>query len=63
VYEGWQPEIGNRVIVMATGRTGTIVSVGPDGDHLVCEVRYDRVPGRELERVLWSHAATELVPM
>jgi hypothetical protein len=54
--------VSDRVEVVATGRTGTVVRVGPDGDHLVCEVRYDRAPNSK-ELMLWSHSASELAPI
>ncbi len=44
-YESWEPAEGDHVVIVETGRTGTVLYVTPDGRHRLCEVEYDAPAG------------------
>jgi hypothetical protein len=59
----WQPAIGERVVLVKTGETGTVLQLAPTEWGLLCDIDLDPQPaqGRAGERRV--HAATELQPL
>ncbi len=59
----WRPVIGERVVLVATGETGTVLQLAPTEWGLLCDIALDPWPalGRAAERRV--HASTELRPL
>jgi hypothetical protein len=65
---GWEPAIGDRVVLVATGETGTLLRMSSTEWGLLCDIQFDPPPvtgpagvtGRVSRRV---HASTELRPL
>jgi hypothetical protein len=60
----WEPSIGERVLLVATGETGAIVQLALTEWGLLCDVQFDLPsggPGRPPARRV--HASTELRPL
>jgi hypothetical protein len=56
----WVPAIGDRVVLVATGETGTVMRLAPTEWGLLCDIAFDAPrSGRPARRV---HASTELQP-
>ncbi|MGE3268616.1 MAG: hypothetical protein AB7P40_07715 [Chloroflexota bacterium] len=61
--EPWKPRIGDRVILVRTGQTATVLRLAPTEWGLLCDLEFDAAPGAEQadqapkRRV---HASTEL---
>ena len=58
----WQPTVGDRVFVAATGRGATVTAIDERGGDAVCEVEYDHVPGEVAEPRRGSHSVRDLAP-
>ena len=58
----WQPTVGDRVVVAATGRGATVTAIDERGGDVVCEVEYDHVPGETAEPQRHSHSVRDLTP-
>lgn len=60
----WRPAIGERVVLMRTGQTATVLRLAPTEWGLLCDLELDPLPGsgsHEPERTV--HASIELAPL
>ena len=58
----WEPAVGDRVVLVKTGRTATVLRLAPTEWGLLCDLEIDAPPdsGQPPERRV--HASTELRP-
>ena len=59
----WSPSIGERVILVASGETGTVRQLAPTEWGLLCDVELDPPAGARGSGARRVHAATELRPL
>jgi hypothetical protein len=59
----WQPAEGERVVLVRTGQTGTVVRLAPTEWGLLCDIQFDRTSGAGLAGPRRVHASTELQPL
>ena len=61
--ERWRPAIGERVLLVKSGETGTVLRLAPTEWGLLCDLDLDPPAGsgRPAERRV--HASTELRPL
>jgi hypothetical protein len=62
----WMPAIGDRVVLVATGETGTLLRMSSTEWGLLCDIQFDPPPAetqaaRPVSRRV--HASTELRPL
>ena len=60
----WRPSIGDRVVLMRTGQTATVLRLAQTEWGLLCDLELDPLPGSpttEPERTV--HASIELAPL
>jgi len=60
----WRPSIGERVVLVGTGQTATVLRLAPTEWGLLCDLELDPLPGSastEPERRV--HASIELAPL
>jgi hypothetical protein len=61
---GWEPAIGDRVVLMRTGQSATVLRLAPTEWGLLCDLELDPPTGAGRgahERRV--HASTELAPL
>jgi hypothetical protein len=69
---GWEPSIGDRVVLVATGEIGTLLRMSSTEWGLLCDIQFDPPPSgtgpsratgpdRPVSRRV--HASTELRPL
>jgi len=63
---GWEPALVERVLLVATGETGTILRMSSTEWGLLCDIQFEPLPAsgaapRRVSRRV--HAATELRPL
>jgi hypothetical protein len=59
----WRPAIGERVVLVATGQTGTVLKLAPTEWGLLCDIDLDAQPALGQARARRVHASTELRPL
>ena len=74
----WKPAIGDRVVLVRTGQTGTVLRLAPTEWGLLCDLELDPLPGvpppgaplpgsrqpaAAEEPARRVHASTELAPL
>jgi hypothetical protein len=57
----WVPAIGDRVLLVQTGESGTLLRLAPTEWGLLCDIAFDPPPASSGERRV--HASTELRPL
>jgi hypothetical protein len=57
---GWRPVVGERVVLVRTGQTATVVQLAPTEWGLLCDLDIDPDPAARLPGGRRVHASTEL---
>ncbi len=59
----WTPAVGDRVQLVRTGQTGTVLQLAPTEWGLLCDIQFDRTAGTGLAGPRRVHASTEIRPL
>lgn len=57
---GWQPAIGDRVVLRRTGQSGTVVRLADTEWGLLCDIQFDAAEASGRGPARRVHAADEL---
>ena len=60
---GWRPAVGDRVILVKTGETATVLRLAPTEWGLLCDLSFDPPEGASGPSVRRVHASIELRPL
>jgi hypothetical protein len=59
----WEPAVGDRVVLVRTGQSATVLRLAPTEWGLLCDLALDPLPGTNRQAERRVHASTELRPM
>jgi hypothetical protein len=59
----WAPSIEERVLLVQTGETGTVLRLAPTEWGLLCDIQFDAGPDDSGPGPRRVHASTELRPL
>ena len=59
----WQPAVGDRVVLVRTGESATVVRLAPTEWGLLCDLELDPPAGSDRPGARRVHASTELRPL
>lgn len=59
----WEPAIGDRVVLIRTGQTATVLRLAPTEWGLLCDLEFDPPAGSNRPAERRVHASTELRPL
>ena len=59
----WEPAIGDRVVLIRTGQTATVLRLAPTEWGLLCDLELDPPDGSNRPAERRVHASTELRPL
>lgn len=59
---GWRPAVGDRVVLVKTGETATVLRLAPTEWGLLCDLDLDPPSGSGRPPERRVHASTELRP-
>ena len=59
----WKPAVGDRVVLVKSGETATVLRLAPSEWGLLCDLDLDPPVGTDLPTERRVHASTELRPL